>query len=71
MVIVFLGTKIFPEYETSNNVLFGEVLGIDSEGKKYGYVTSGLEKDYKDKGFLTLYGPSRHLTMVFNTFVWL
>lgn len=48
---MFLGTKIFPEYYTSEDVIFSKIVGIDSDGKPYGYVHSGLEEDYKEKGY--------------------
>ena len=49
----------------------GEVIGVDGDGVIYGYVYSGLDEDYKDKGYLLRLGPSRHLTIVFNIFVWM
>jgi hypothetical protein len=50
---VFVGTRIFPEYKTSEDVIFNDntPVGVDSNGREYGYVHSGLEEHYKEKGF--------------------
>lgn len=52
-------------------MLLGDVIGIDEDGTAYGLVFSGLESEYKDIGLVYDHGPSRHLTIVFNVFVWL
>lgn len=53
LVTVFVGTRIFPEYKTSDSVMFRDEtsVGVDSSGQEYGFVYSGLEEDYKEKGF--------------------
>ena len=67
---MFAGVYFLPEYYTSSNVIFrGEPVGFDDDGEPYGYVHSGLEPDFKDRGYDDIYGPSRHLTIVFNAFV--
>ena len=69
-MLVFAGVYILPEYRTSENVIFRKIVGSEN-GENYGYIHSGLQNDYKDKGYYSKFGPSRHLTIVFNTFVWL
>ncbi len=54
MLCIFGGTAILPEYRTSENVIFDEV-NEDSTNSLLdsGYIYSGFEGAYVDKGYFT------------------
>jgi len=74
IILVFAADYFIPEYLTPNDSLpASAIYSSNGNGQQYMrsgrfyYVTVDSNNDYKD--LFDQYGPSRHFTMVFNTFV--
>jgi Ca2+ transporting ATPase len=76
MVIVFSGDQWVPEYLTPSADLPADVIWSNPTSSGQHYVRSGriYHLDGEDPDYIHLYdeyGPSRHFTFVFNTFVFM